>query len=205
MRRALTFLVLLSAAACGDATSPFSHAVRQQILQPKQDIPYGSLLGATPPELVAQFDFEILYVDVPSRRQETVMRPFADNSNVMTWVGANKTSLYLQDDFIVIGSRGYGDDLAAALRPGWDELIRLSQSHQRYTSSYRHWGADEKLETMDFDCGAEIKGNLLIEACSNQEIHFENTYEVSATLDLIGATTQWISQSIGTIKMMRLN
>lgn len=205
MRRFFALITLCSLAACGDATSPLSHSVRQQIFEPERDIPYGKLLAATPNEVVETFDFDILYVDIPHRQQETVMRPFATNAHVTTWVGANKTSLYVQDEAIVVGTRGYGDDLAASHRPFWEDLVELAQTHQGYTSTYRYWDADEKLITLSFDCTSDIQGNELIETCSNQQVYFKNTFEISEEIQPTGMSTQWVSRSIGSITMMRLN
>lgn len=205
MTRFFALIILCSIAACGDATSPLSLSVRQQIFETERNIPYGKLLEATPNEVVETFDFDILYVDIPQRQQETVMRPFATNAQVTTWVGANKTSLYVQDEGIVVGTRGYGDDLAASRRPSWDDLIEFAQTHQGYTSTYRHWDADEKLVTLSFDCNSDIQGNALIETCSDQQIYFQNTYAISEDLEPTGLSNQWVSRSIGSIKLMRLN
>jgi hypothetical protein len=202
MKYIATAALILALTGCGDGVSPVAKSLVSQVSDLSKPDIYGQLLPALTPEQIAEFNFPLLYIDVPSRRSEGLMRLFGDNAGVQTWIGATGTSIYLKDG-LILGSRGYGDDLSIAARPTWAELKQFANSGETYTASYQHWSPQETLVTQNFSCTAKQRGKGINESCISPQKSFQNTYEMDSSGDFLAAQ-QWVSDGIGVVKLRRL-
>jgi hypothetical protein len=194
----LTFIV----SACGEAVSPLTKVTLDRISSIGKPYSYGTLLESTPPELFEKFDFKIIYINSQIRKTETFMKLAGENSGVETWIGADGSSIQKKQG-IVVGSRGFGDDLVVAVRPTWPDLLSYAQTGSEYASIYRHWSEDERIETSVFICSVLSTHNELIEQCYGKDVYFSNTYKYNAR-ELI-SSRQWMSAGLGYIHYEKMN
>lgn len=200
MKPVALFLVLLLA-GCGSSVNPLARALQDQLGALSRPDTYGALLPDATPDLLARFDFPILYVDVPSLRDETFMRPAESNAGVETWIGAQGAALHLRDG-ILLGTRGYGFDLVAADRPALDVLHTQAARGTAYPVLYRHWGANEQLVTQRAECRAHLSDLGIEETCRFGSVLIHNMFEIAE--GRVIASRQWAGDGLGQIHMRRL-
>ena len=186
---------------CGSSVPPLLEATREIVSDAGALDTYGSLLPETNDELLAQFDFPILYVDVPSLRDETFMRPFEKNGAVETWMGPRGKTLSIVDG-VVRATRGYGHDLAASERPKLPAILSAARSEKRYSIIYRHWDDEEELITRNGYCDPRETPAGFEEHCSLGELQFTNSYELGS--NGIRVSQQWISPKRGYLRTTRI-
>jgi hypothetical protein len=189
--------MLLLIAGCGNAVSPLVTSLRDQVRSIGDEDTYGQLLPDTTPDVLAQFDFSVLYVEVPVLRDETYMRPIETNTGVETWIGAQGAALYLSEG-IVRATRGYGFDLAASERPDLLALRKNAALGTTYGSIYRHWGADEQLTTRRATCTARATSDGIEETCLIGKTRFTNAFAIKD--NSVIASTQWVGEGLGYVK-----
>ena len=201
LRVACAALLVFSVAGCGDNVSPLVNVGRSLAAGTENDPMYGKRLAAAKPEVLEKFNFSMLYVDLPSIRSDTFMRPMETNGNVATWVGTNGASLSIVDG-IVIATRGYGHDLASSRRPTLDELREYAATGALYEVVYRHWDFEENLRTRTGFCEASETQDGIEELCTLGTIQFANTYET--TPHGVKSSRQWVSPERGYLRTIRL-
>ena len=199
--REVFLCMIFALGGCGDNVPPLVEATREVFANAGVPDTYGSLLPDTTDELLAQFDFQILYVDVPSVRDETFMRPFEKNGGVETWMGPQGRMLSIVDG-VVRGTRGYGYDLAAAQRPDLLTLSSAARRKERYSIIYRHWNDEEELITRTGYCNPREIPDGIEEICFLGDLEFTNSYELDR--HGIKSSRQWISPERGYLRTIRL-
>lgn len=194
--RVVIFSLLLLLTGCGNSVSPLVTSLRDQVTSIGETDTYGQLLPSATAAVLEQFDFSVMYVDVPVLREETFMRPVETNASVETWIGAQGAALYLSDG-IVRATRGYGFDLAASERPTLQVLLKNAGSEASYESIYRHWGPDEQLVTTRATCTAHATPNSIAETCIIGTMNFVNAFTLKD--NSVVASTQWVGEGLGYI------
>lgn len=195
--RMVVFSILLLVAGCGNAVSPLVASLRDKVTTIGDPDTYGQLLSSATPDVLAQFEFSILYVDVPVVLDETFMRPIETNTGVETWIGAQGAALYLREG-IIRATRGYGFDLAASDRPTLQTLRENARLGTSYGSVYRHWGLDEQLVTRRATCTARTTPQGVEESCFIGTTRFANAFTIKN--NLIVASTQWVGEGLGYVE-----
>ena len=194
--RVVIFSLLLLLTGCGNSVSPLVTSLRDQVTSIGDAETYGQLLSGATAGVLAQFNFSVMYVDVPVLHDETFMRPIETNTSVETWIGAQGAALYLSDG-IVRATRGYGFDLAASERPTLQALLKNAGRGTSYGSIYRHWGPDEQLVTRRATCTARATPDDIEESCIIGTTHFTNAFTLKD--NSVVASTQWVGEGLGYI------
>lgn len=187
--------------SCGQHVPPLVAVIRELTNEAQKADTYGQLLSSVSESDLAQVDFPVLYVDMESIRDETVMRPHEVNGRVETWIGTQGASLAMVDG-IIISTRGYGHDLAVSKRPDLKALMEHSQTGQSYATSYRYWDYEERLVTKNGNCSAERREETILERCLVGGVEFQNQYDLRD--GAIQASRQWVSAERGYVSTQRL-
>lgn len=192
---------IIALGGCGNNVPPLLEVTREMLSDAEAPDTYGALLPEINDKLLAQFDFQILYVDVPSLRDETLMRPFEKNGEVETWMGPQGRMLSIVDG-VVHATRGYGHDLAASQRPNLPDILSYARRDKRYGIIYRHWNDEEELTTRNGYCDPRETPAGVEEHCFLGELQFTNRYELGS--DGIKVSQQWVSPERGYLRTIRL-
>lgn len=162
--------------------------------------------------MVDQVQVPLIWASLESRGVSGALVPIGQNGADTTWATADQIAVIMRGG-VVRGTRGLGEDLMSAAIPG-ESLLRQGGSVTR--REYFHLDGDDQTVRRKFSCEIHEQdaASLVIaekryqtrhfeERCSGESGEFTNDYWFLADGRMI-QSRQWISQSVGFMKLQRL-
>lgn len=162
--------------------------------------------------MVDQVQVPLILASLESRGVSGALVPIAQNGADTTWATTDQIAVIMRGG-LVRGTRGLGEDLMSASIPG-ESLLRQggSVTHREFF----HLDGDDQTVRRKFSCEIHEQdaASLIIverryqtrhfeERCSGKSGEFTNDYWFLADGRMI-QSRQWISQSVGFMKLQRL-
>lgn len=149
----------------------------------------------------------LILAGVESRGMQTILGMTGENGGMRTYVTPGQQSLILRNG-IVVGSRGFGNDLMSADVAGVSALIRTRRAGSG-ERTHRYLDGEGIERPLPLRCtvqtGAAQEGGLqVIESCAGNGAKFENHYLVNGAGGIV-VSRQWIGPAMGhvTIQTVR--
>lgn len=170
-------------------------------------------LGARPSrEQIEAQPLDLLRVSIISLEATTVMALAGTNGTKTTWFSAGNLSVSFEDG-LLIGSRGFGDDLMGADVSGAIQSLSSGGNHMRTLSFLNGLG---QIEEVSYRCSTvHVRADrleiierfydttIIEETCSSGDHSFKNTYWRDQD-GVIWQSRQWISPRVGFLGYQRL-
>ncbi len=168
------------------------------------EITRASLASVTSPVLIAQ---------VPVRQSRGTLIQARMNQGVGTYLSADNIAVMIRDGGIVVGTRGFGDDVMAASVPGL--MGALTSGGGTVTRTVQFLNGEDRIDTYTFTCKVTAAGSgditilgrthatrKFAEVCSGTGGQFTNTYWVGG--GVIWQSHQWISRTVGRMILQKV-
>ena len=163
-------------------------------------------------ERIESWSVDLLRVSIISFEATDVFVKTASNSGRTSWATPEGFGLVFEDG-LLIGSRGFGDDLMGADIAGASASLRRGGNHTRILDFLTGLG---QIERVSFQCStAHIRQDrleiyersydttIIEENCTGENLSFKNTYWRDSS-GVIWQSRQWISPKIGYLGYQRL-
>lgn len=212
----LVLAALLGLAGCGSdpavKDNPFvlgARALREEIGKgAKETAPAPVLTRA----MVEQVPGPLLLATLEGRGLSGALVPIGQNGGDTTWASADQIAVILRGG-VVRGTRGLGEDLMSASIPDESTLRRGEGSSERV---YFHLDGDDQTVRRRYVCTIHERGSAFLtilerpyqarrieERCRGEKGEFSNEYWFLSDGRMI-QSRQWISPSVGFLKLQRL-
>lgn len=163
-------------------------------------------------EFIEQQDTDLLRVSIISREITAFTLLGGQNGSKDTWVSVDGLSLTL-DGGLLVGTRGFGDDLMGADVAAAQSSLNGGGNHLR---TLEFLNGLNQIERRQFDCSTVVTGRetitiversyattVLEENCVGESMTFKNTYWRDAN-GVIWQARQWISPLVGYLGYQKL-
>jgi hypothetical protein len=181
-----TVLSLLATAWIAGCTSPIAGKLAE------------SLVGVTPasPQLMPAKGAPEIWLTLPNKGVKFAMARLQSRDGVDIFAAQDGTQIFLRDGML-IGSRGFGQDLMSAQAPAMATVLNRTP-HQRV---YFQMDGTDTMQREDFNCRlidddkAGIEG-VIDELCESQLRLIRNQFTRNAAGTVI-KSRQWLSKGVG--------
>ncbi len=213
--------LIMIIASCSNTTDMETGEIRTlQLLKkafedsnkPKQFIDARNLINR---EQIDEANIPVLFVELASGQSGT-LTPYPGQGVGKTWLGADGATITLVRG-ILKASRGMGNDLmgSSSSMPTWSKIKYKTVSYSR---ELNYISGDNKIFKRVLRCDIQKTSSAEVitiwdinfrvarfeENCLNSSLKFKNTYFVD-TQDIVRRSTQYHSETIGSIKIERLD
>ena len=158
----------------------------------------------------------VLFVELASGQNGT-LTPYPGQGDGQTWLGADGATITLERG-ILKASRGMGDDLmgSSSSMPTWSNINKKTVFYSR---ELNHITGNNRISKRIFNCNIEktssgdlikiwdvnFKVDKFEENCSTAGLTFKNTYQVDDQEGIVRRSTQYHSETLGSILIERLD
>ena len=216
----LAFILILS--SCSNAPETETGEIRTlQLLKkafdsskrPKQFIDARNLINR---KQIDAANMPVLFVELASGQNGT-LTPYPGQGDGQTWLGADGATITLERG-ILKASRGMGDDLmgSSSSMPAWSNINTKTEAYNR---ELNHITGNNKISKRIFNCniektssgdlieiwGINFKVDKFEESCSDGSLALTNTYQVDTQGMIVRRSTQYHSETLGSILIERLD
>ena len=216
----LTLIIILT--SCSNAPETETGEIRTlQLLKkafdsskkPKQFINARNLINR---KQIDEASIPVLFVELASGQNGT-LTPYPGQGDGQTWLGADGATITLERG-ILKASRGMGDDLmgSSSSMPAWSNINTKTEAYNR---ELNHITGNNKISKRIFNCniektssgdlieiwGINFKVDKFEESCSDGSLALTNTYQVDTQGMIVRRSTQYHSETLGSILIERLD